>query len=55
MYSGLLVPGILQITALPTDSQQKLKNILFFAVDDLRPELGTYSIASDKLASQLMI
>ena len=30
------------VTALPTNGQQKLKNVLFFAVDGLHPELGTY-------------
>jgi hypothetical protein len=49
------------VTAEPTNGQQKLKNVLFFAVDDLRPELGTYGIDFvkspniDKLASQSIV
>lgn len=43
------------------NGQQKLKNVLFFAVDDLRPELGTYGIDFvkspniDKLASRSIV
>ena len=49
------------VSASPTSGQQKLKNVLFFAVDDLRPELGTYGIDFvkspniDKLASESMV
>ena len=42
-------------------TQSKLKNVLFFAVDDLRPELGAYgsnvvkSPNLDALASKSMV
>ena len=51
--------SVLSIARSPTD-QRQLKNVLFIAVDDLRPELGAYgsdvikSPNIDKLASQSM-
>ena len=65
MHSGLCFLVLLDfnqcVTALITSGQQKLKNVLFIAVDDLHPELGTYGIDFvkspniDKLASQSMV
>ena len=52
--------SVLSIARSPTD-QRQLKNVLFIAVDDLRPELGAYgsdvikSPNIDKLASQSMV
>ena len=56
----LLSLSVLSITRSPTN-QRQLKNVLFIAVDDLRPELGAYgsdvikSPNIDKLASQSMV
>ena len=42
LYCLILVIWFVLDTQAATEN--KLKNVLFFAVDDLRPELGAYSM-----------